>query len=313
VVRLHAPLAGIAALLAHDAQVDHQLLRASAATHVDQVRWPGRERDGALYALAQPPLTRRLEACTWPEVEALIAAGRRTAVLPLGSTEQHGPHLPLGTDSWIGDALAERLCAAVDDALACPTLRLGCAAEHLAFPGTLDVRPETLEAVLRDVIASLGRHGIERVFVFSAHGGNVAALADMLPRLASACAPVAVDGFTDLAGLTTALHAEAVAGGIGAGAAGHHAGEMETSMLLALRPGTVRAGAMTGGLVTDTTDAQALFYPELRRNAQDGTVGDPRGADPARGVRYLAVWTGMLVEAYRGAKKSVQTSGVQKT
>ncbi len=313
VVRLHAPLGGTAALVAHEAQLDALVLRAIAAAHVDQVRWPGRDRDGALYDLAQPPLTRRLEACTWPEVEALVAGGRRTAVLPLGSTEQHGPHLPLGTDTWIGDALAERLCAAVDDALACPTLRVGCASEHLAFPGTLDLRPETLEAVLRDVIASLARHGVERVFVFSAHGGNVAPLAAMLPRLAAACAPVRVAAYTDLERLTAVLHAAAVAGGVSPGAGGHHAGEIETSMLLALRPGVVRTAAMAPGLLTEAADAQALFYPDLRRHAADGTVGDPCAADPVRGVRYLDAWTAVLVDAYRAAKNDDHTTGVQKT
>jgi creatinine amidohydrolase len=313
VVRLHAPLGGTPALVAHEAQLDVLVLRAIAAAHVDQARWPGRDRDGALYDLAEPPLTRRLEACTWPEVEALVASGRRTAVVPLGSTEQHGPHLPLGTDTWIGDALAERLCAAVDDALACPTLRVGCASEHLAFPGTLDLRPETLEAVLRDVIAALARHGIERVFVFSAHGGNVAPLAAMLPRLAAAGAPVRVTAHTDLARLTAVLHAEAAAGGVSPGAGGHHAGEIETSMLLALRPGVVRTAAMTPGLIVDGADAQGLFYPDLRRHAADGTVGDPCGADPVRGVRYLDAWTAVLVDAYRDAKKSDHTTGVQKT
>jgi creatinine amidohydrolase len=313
VVRLHAPLPAPLAAFAHEAQLDVLLLRALAAGRIDQVRWPGRDRDGAIYDLAAPPLTRRLEACTWPEVDALIAGGCRTAIVPLGSTEQHGPHLPLGTDTWIADALAERLCAAVGDAFACPTLRIGCASEHLGFPGTLDVRPETLEAILRDVLTALARHGVERAFVFSAHGGNVAALRDMLPRLRAACAPLALDAATDLAHVTAVLHAEAAAEGIDAGAAGHHAGEIETSMLLALRPNTVRKSAMTPGLVDTGADPQAIFYPDLRHHAPDGTVGDPSAADPVRGPRYLTAWTAVLVDAYRGAKNSAHATGVQKT
>ncbi len=313
VVRLHAPLPGPLALFAHEAQLDALLLRALAAGRVDQVRWPGRDRDGAIYDLATPPLTRRLEACTWPEVDALVTGGCRTAIVPLGSTEQHGPHLPLGTDTWIADALAERLCAAVGDAFACPTVRIGCASEHLGFAGTLDVRPTTLEAILRDVLGSLARHGVERAFVFSAHGGNVEALREMLPRLRTTCAPLALDAATDLAHVTAVLHAEAAAAGIAAGAAGHHAGEIETSMLLAIRPNAVRQGAMTPGLVDTGGDAQAIFYPDLRRHAPDGTVGDPSAADPVRGARYLAAWTAVLVDAYRGAKNSAHATGVQKT
>src|SRR5262249_62211640 len=104
--------------------------------HIDQVRWPGRELDAPLYDLSSPPLDRRLTGCTWRDVESLVAQGCRTAILPLGSTEQHGDHLPLDTDTVIGDALAARLSAEVGDAMVCPTLPVGCASEHLGFPGT---------------------------------------------------------------------------------------------------------------------------------------------------------------------------------
>jgi len=310
-VTLPATLPGPLAVLEHEVATTALLLRIVAHRRVDQGRWPARERDAALYALSTPPVRRRLDALTWPEVEALLARGTRTAVIPLGSVEQHGPHLPLATDAWIADALAERLCAAVDDALAVPALAVGCASEHLGFPGTLDLSPATLEGALRDQIRALGRHGVTRAFVFSAHGGNVATLAARLPSLRAACAPVVVDAYTDLDGLTAALHAVAAAHGVDAGAAGHHAGELETSMLLALRPGAVRTHALAAGLVTAGDDPQALFYPDLRANAPDGTVGDPRGADAARGTAYLEAWTSVLVAAYRAAKNDAHANGVQ--
>jgi creatinine amidohydrolase len=310
-VRLEATLPAPLAPLEHEMHLNALLLRDVAAREVDQVRWPGRGADAPLYRLGEPPLQRRLAACTWGDVATLVAQGLGTAVLPLGSTEQHGPHLPLDTDTVIGDALAERLCAAVGNAVACPTLPVGCAPEHLGFPGTLSLEPETLEAVLRDLIRSLGRHGIRRVFVFSAHGGNVAALRAMAPGLATACAPVAVDVFTDLDGLTAALHAASIAAGGSVAAAGHHAGEVETSIMLALAPAQVRTAWLAPGLLTDTTDPQALFYPDVRANAPDGVVGDPRDADAARGLRYLRVWTDALAAAYRGAKNHHHTTGTQ--
>ncbi len=310
-VRLRASLPAPLALLEHEMQLDVLLLRDLEARGVDQVRWPGRGRDGALYQLASPPLARRLGTCTWREVETLVARGCRTALLPLGSTEQHGPHLPLDTDTVIGDALAERVCAVVNDALACPTLPVGCATEHLAFPGTLHVEPATLAAVVRDTIRALGRHGIARVFVFSAHGGNDAPLRAMLPALQAACAPVAVSAFADLDRLTAALHAESAAAGVPAADAGHHAGEVETSILLAIDPARVRADAMAPGLLCADADAQGLFYPDLRANASDGVVGDPRRADAARGLRYLRAWTDVLVAAYRDEKNSAQATGTQ--
>jgi len=165
--------------------------------------------------------------------------------------------------------------------------------------------------VVRDTIRALARHGIARVFVFSAHGGNAAPLRAMLPALAADCAPVAVSAFTDLDGLMAALHAESVAAGVTATEAGHHAGEMETSILLALDAVRVRADALASGLLCDSDDPQSVFYPDLRVNAPAGVVGDPRRADAARGLRYLRVWTDMLVEAYRGEKNSTQTTGTQ--
>src|SRR5262245_53974572 len=229
-VRLAASLPAPLAVLEHEMQLNALMLLDLEARAVDQIRWPGRGADAPLYRLAEPPLTRRLADCTWPEVERLVAQGCRTAVLPLGSTEQHGPHLPLDTDTRIGDALADRLCAAVGDALACPTLVVGCASEHLGFPGTLHVEPSTLAATVRDTVRALGRHGIERVFVFSAHGGNVVPLRAMLPDLRAACAPVAVSAFVDLDALMAALHAEGAAAGVAPAEAGHHAGETETSI-----------------------------------------------------------------------------------
>jgi creatinine amidohydrolase len=310
-VRLDATLPAPLAPLEHEMQLNALLLRDVAARGVDQVRWPGRGADAPLYHLGEPPLQRRLAACTWDDVATLVAQGCRTAVLPLGSTEQHGPHLPLDTDTVIGDALAERLCAAVGDAVACPTLPVGCATEHLGFPGTLSLQPTTLEAVVTDLICALGRHGIRRAFVFSAHGGNVAALRAMRSGLAAACGPVAVDVFTDLDGLTAAMHAASVAAGGSVPAAGHHAGEVETSIMLALAPARVRMAACAPGLLGDSPEPQALFYPDLRANAPDGVVGDPRGADGARGMRYLRVWTDVLVAAYRGEKNHHQTTGTQ--
>src|SRR5262249_41925953 len=107
------------------------------------------------------------------------------------------------------------------------------------------------------------------------------------------------------------LHAEAAAAGISAAEAGHHAGEVETSILLALDPARVRGAALAPGLVATPRDPQALFHPDLRANAPDGVVGDPRRADPARGLRYLQAWIELLVASYRGEKNSAQTTGTQ--
>ncbi|MGH7898193.1 MAG: creatininase family protein [Candidatus Binatia bacterium] len=309
---------GPLAIFEHEAMLNELVLRWMAERKLDNSSWPGRGHDAPLYEIADwvegtradlSPTERgdlrsaslELERLAWPELEASIRSGCRTAVLPLGSTEQHGPHLPFATDTWIGEALAERLCRSVGDAIRLPTLNIGCSSEHLDFPGTLSLEPSTLRCILLDIADSLRRHGFRRLFVFSAHGGNCATLAAVFPEMSAAAAPLEVAAFTDLERLTDLVHRESAGRGISPEASGHHAGEFETSIMLALRAESVRGDRLERGFVEPTNDPQSLFYPSLRASAPSGTVGDPTAADARRGERYLAAWVNLLLEAYRGA------------
>jgi GTP cyclohydrolase II len=293
-VRLPASLPGVLALFEHEALLNDVMLRHLEARHVDQVEWPGRGRDAPLYGLAAPPPEPRLARATWPE---LAARRPRVAVVPRGATEQHGAHLPFATDPLVADALATRLAARLDSAVALPALPVGCSREHMGFPGTLDASAGTLASWLTDVVRSLARHGVERAIVFSAHGGNVEALRAAAPALRATAPGMAVDVLADLDGVTARLHAEAARFGIAAEAAGHHGGEVETSIMLALHPELVRMDAAAPGHVEPTDDPQSLFYPDLRRTAPSGIVGDPRGASAVRGARYLSAWVDVLEAA----------------
>lgn len=335
---LPSELPGPLALFEHETLLNELVLRAIAARQIDQARWPGRARDQPLYevdapastssvgaALGRPdvrsdtptpqsapsPVTRSLDRLTWPQLEALLAAGCRTAVLPLGAIEQHGPHLPFATDAWIADALAERFCQRVAEAIRLPALPIGCSSEHADFPGTLSLQPDTLAAVLRDTLSSLAGHGFETVFIFSAHGGNFAALRAALPVLEAAARPARVIAFTDLDGLVEHWHQAGIAAGIDPAAAGHHAGEFETSILLGLHPEAVRRDALAPGLVVVGADPQAIFYPSVRAHSASGVVGDPRPASAVRAERYLAAWVDVLVDWYRGAKNAKNAAGTQ--
>ncbi|HXJ32973.1 MAG TPA: creatininase family protein [Candidatus Eisenbacteria bacterium] len=300
-VRLHASLPGVLALFEHEAMMNVLMLRDIAARGVDQIAWPGRGMEGAIYDLAQPIGERRIARVTWPDVDA---PRPRLAIVPLGATEQHGPHLPLATDTLIADALAARLAACAGDAIALPALAIGCSIEHMSFPGTLDLAPATLAAVLADTLRSLARHEIREAFVFSAHGGNAATLRELAPALRAAAPGLRVHVFADLDLVTRSLQREAAGFGVTPEAAGHHAGEIETSIMLALHPELVRTDALAPGYTERTTDPQAIFYPDLRRAAPSGTVGDPRTATAARGGRYLAAWLDVLAAALGDAKKS---------
>lgn len=322
---LPAELPGPLALFEHETLMNELVLRGIAARQIDQARWPGRGRDRPLYDVSTPATeagaapaaarpvaaARALDALTWPRLEALIRGGCRTAVLPLGATEQHGPHLPLATDSWIAAALAERFCQRVEEAIHLPVMPIGCSSEHAEFPGTLSLQAATLRTVLQEMLAALARHGFETVFIFSAHGGNYAALRDALPALRDAARPARVIAFTDLDRAAAIWHAASAAAGVTPQAAGHHAGEFETSILLALHPDAVRRDQLAPGLVDTGRDPQAIFYPSLRAHSPSGVVGDPRGAAAARAERYLGAWVDALIECYRREKNATNTNGTQ--
>lgn len=321
-VRLPATLPGAQALFEHQMLVDALVLRAIAARGLDQARWPGRGRDGALYRLARPaaraggaaaaPPASALSDLTWPELAAALRAGRDTAVVPLGATEQHGPHLPFATDTRIADALAARVCARLPEAVRVPALPFGCSAEHAAFAGTVSLRWETLRGLLVDLLASLARHGFRRLLVFSAHGGNDALLRDEAAALRAAGRPAQVIVVSGIDALTRRWHRAGAAHGVTPAAAGLHAGEFETSIVLGLRPAAVRRAALRAGLRAPAGDAHGVFYPDLRRAAADGVVGDPRGAAPTRAAAYLDAWSAALVAHYLRAKKRAATKGTQK-
>ncbi len=118
------------------------------------------------------PRESRIERLTSAEIAEAIAAGARTAILPLGAIEQHGAHLPLSMDSDHADALALRVAERLGTALVLPTVRGRYSPHHLGFTGSLSVRPSTLEAICLDYCSSLAAHGFTRVVLFSGHIGN---------------------------------------------------------------------------------------------------------------------------------------------
>lgn len=206
----------------------------------------------------------RLGDETWRDV---AAAGRRLLAVPLGSTEQHGPHLPLATDTIVAAALVERLAAARHDVAVAPALPYGSSGEHAGFPGTLSIGQAALEAVVVELVRSAD--AFAGVVLVSGHGGNA-------EPLARAVATARSEGRRALAWVP------AVPGGDA------HAGRTETSLLLALAPGAVRSAAAEPG------EARPLdeIMPALRSGgvsavSPNGVLGDPTGANAAEGERLL--------------------------
>ena len=116
----------------------------------------------------------QLHLCTWPQVESYLARSRGI-IFPIGSTEQHGPSGLIGTDAICAEVVAKGVSEATG-ALVGPTINVGMALHHLAFPGSVSLRPTTLIALIQDYVKPLARHGFERFYFINGHGGNVASL-----------------------------------------------------------------------------------------------------------------------------------------
>jgi len=203
---------------------------------------------------------------TSPEAGRRAAAGAVLAV-PVGSTEQHGPHLPLSADSDIALALCQRLAAARGDVLIAPLLGYGSSGEHEGFPGTLSIGQSALELLLTE----LGRSAaltFGHLLLVSAHGGNTGPASRAAARLRAESRDVL-------------LHVPRWDGD-------PHAGQPETSMLLELAPSRVRMERAVAG---DTRPLREL-WPQLRSAgvravSPSGVLGDPAGATAAAGRALL--------------------------
>ena len=240
--------------------------------------------------------TLMLEEMTWPLVEKALRDGYRTVLVPVGSIEQHGPHLPLATDTLLGEALAKRLAEKMGKTLVAPVIRPGCSVHHMGFPGTLDLSPGTLMSVVKEVCFSLDHHGFETIILLPSHGGNFApvqtATQEIAPKLKANLVALA-----DLMGLITKMQEGAVEAGIPREAVGGHACAGETSAILAYRPDLVRKEAMKPGYIGPFTSK--YVRKGLKAVTPTGVLGDPRPSTKEAGELIIEKVTDMYLAAIK--------------
>jgi creatinine amidohydrolase len=224
----------------------------------------------------------QLTESTWAEADATEAS---LAVLPVGSTEQHGPHAVLGTDLFTAGAVADLgVERASVECVRGPTIPVGIAAEHRQFPGTLWVSEDSFRAYVRETCESLAAHGWNRIVVVNGHGGNVSALRELCGGFARSGEGYAVS-FTWF----DAVEPADIAGReIGMG----HGGPVETSVLEHLDERYVRAGEYdraAAGAAEQWGEWQSgvnLAY-DSAEFTDSGVVGDPREASAELGEALL--------------------------
>jgi creatinine amidohydrolase len=229
-----------------------------------------------------------LPTTTTTDIATVHAA---VAVLPVGSFEQHGPYLPLVTDTLIATAIAAAVANHHQNVFQLPAITYSCSHEHASFPGTVSISATTLSAVIADIAKSLAHQGITTLIVINAHGGN--AVLTNVAQQANIHGPLRVGLYPsreDWAEARIAAHITS---------SNHddmHAGELETSVLLAAYPTYVREGWNT----TDHSAPDRRYLTSLGISAytDTGVIGQPSQATKEKGLgalNHLGAAAGTLI------------------
>jgi creatinine amidohydrolase len=244
----------------------------------------------------------RYNRLTWPEMNEAIAA-QKVVVLPVASTEQHGPHLPLDTDLFLTEAVClEAGRRASERVLVLPAVAYGLNLHHIDFPGTIHIEPEVFIGFCLNVTKSVAYHGFKKILIVNGHGSNMP-MADLVARKTvlqtqSLCAAVsyfglAMDAFAAVKETPVAAHAD----------------EFETSLYLHLAPERVRMEKAQAGndvvgryMSSDSTNI-VRFNDYWGRWTKVGVHGDPTKATAAKGkIIFEAAVAGLIgvVDELRG-------------
>ncbi len=218
---------------------------------------------------------------TWEEVADLVGRGVDGAILPVGATEQHGPHLGCGMDA----SIADKLCRAVAEATGVPLLPLlpyGCSIGHSKrWPGTLALQPKTLIDLVKDIGDWLYASGIRRLFIVNSHVTNQAPLRCALEMLRAEHDDmmVALFGSATLSQRVREKHFE--------DADDWHANAAETSLMMAVAPGLVREARIAEADDPDRT-GECVFAHPVNRTSLNGVTGTPSAASREAGDELFA-------------------------
>lgn len=245
-----------------------------------------------------------LALSTWPEIEAWLARSK-TVVIPIGSNEQHGPTGLLGTD-WLCPEIISHAAEKKGDILVGPTFNIGMAQHHLAFPGTISLRPSTFQAAIGDWVGSLTRQGFERIYFLNGHGGNIASIEAAFSEIyadysfADERAPfmLKLKNWWELKGVTR-LCSELFPTGLGS-----HATPAEIAVTQAGYPHAVKVADYSPEIAPTGPVRDALDY---RARFPDGRIGsDPIQASPEKGQRIIDTAVAGLLEDVAAFSAEVQ-------
>ncbi|MGI8990881.1 MAG: creatininase family protein [Bryobacteraceae bacterium] len=247
----------------------------------------------------------RYEEFTWPEIRDAVAQNR-VAVLPVGTVEQHGPHLPLVTDVLTASEMSRRAVERIpEEAILLPPVYYSFNEHHMDFPGTIAVEGETVIRYVSDIGKSLARHGFRKILLVNGHGSNVPFLdiaARNITNQSDAICAMASWWSLIPRELLRELRESDFPGGMA------HGCELETSVLLYLRGDLVQFEkaerdinfAATEYFYWDLQSPSPIFFQEwFSRYSKTGTVGDPTKATKEKGEKFVVAVVDRMVDLLR--------------
>jgi creatinine amidohydrolase len=223
---------------------------------------------------------------SWPEIDARLKT-TKTVIVPIGSNEQHGPTGLLGTDWMCPEIIAHAAEKADDGLIVAPTFNIGMAQHHLAFPGTISLRPSTFMSAIADWVHSLGRHGFDHIYFLNGHGGNVATIeatfseiyADPSFQARKSRVILKLRNWWDLPGINSLCTQIFPTGH------GMHATPSEIAVTQAAFPDRIKTAEYSPKIAPNGPIRDALDY---RARFPDGRIGsDPAQASPEKGQRII--------------------------
>ncbi|HMB62515.1 MAG TPA: creatininase family protein [Eudoraea sp.] len=244
------------------------------------------------------------ELMTWPEIEACLKTVD-TVILPCGAIEQHGPHLPVDVDYYDAKYMAYKVAEACEDPkpLVLPSIPFGVSYHHEDFKGTLSVTNDALSKFVYDLGISLAKNGIKKIIILNGHGDNAPTLsyaAQMINRDAKifVCVDTGETSDVDLQKLTDTPNDA-------------HAGEIETSTTLALRPGMVQmdkaqdATLKFGSNFLDFDNARGVsWYVRTNKISESGILGDATKGTVEKGEKMWEIMIGNMVRFVESIKNT---------
>jgi len=223
----------------------------------------------------------------WPQMKAMDRS-KVVTILPTGSMEQHGPHLPLQVDHFIANRIAEDLAKRMPEILTLPPVWAGTSGHHMDFPGTITLRPRVFIDLLRDICACMHAHGFRRMILLNGHGGNRASLQVLGQELyAEMGFSINVIVYWDLVPELVKSLKKSKSKGMG------HSGELETSLMLYLAPELVDLTAVPDGFRSDQLHHSRFIagegitrYVNIKEHSEIGVDGFPAAASAKDGELF---------------------------